>query len=345
MGTWLVWSLAVYGPHTTFASNSTVTLSHQYAGSTAEKVFSNLIDTIVPLVVRNPDLLGRFGEQRSSGAIRDYFFVFYQVNAIFAMGLVGGPVVLWLTYRALRRRRQQRRPQPASRSKSRARRPAPKVPQTRAATTPEQRFWQVLIAAGVVLGVAVVGERDPLGVGHLTLLSLQVVGLSMLAAAIPWRRGILTMVILAGCTVDFSFGVLLQAHVEGLENDARGNVFPGLDFTGAAIHATPPGPDALSSSAWNNWFEKHQLAAYDGWLRGLERRYGNLPAFQKTVPDYRKNIARIRSDDAKTWQGWFTGHGGEAVFLGDHVAAWSAVFQILLVALFLGLAGRVYWRA
>jgi hypothetical protein len=33
------------------------------------------------------------------------------------------------------------------------------------------------------------------------------------------------------------------------------------------------------------------------------------------------------------------------VFLGDHAAGWSAAAMALLVMLFLGLAGRVYWRS
>jgi hypothetical protein len=55
-------------------------------------------------------------------------------------------------------------------------------------------------------------------------------------------------------------------------------------------------------------------------------------------------VQKAAADDAKEWQGWFGHHGGEVEFLGDHVAGWSAALQGLLVALFLGLAGRVYWR-
>jgi hypothetical protein len=167
----------------------------------------------------------------------------------------------------------------------------------------------------------------------------------MLAAVIPWRRGTLALLILAGCAVDFSCGVLLQAHVEGLENSAQSTPFPGMEFTGAAIQSARPGPDALSPSAWNNWFEKHQLSVYDMWLRDLDRRYSNLPAYRAMMPDYRKTVEKARLDDAKTWQGWFARHRGEAEFLGDHVGNWSAVFQILLVVLFLGLTGSVYRRA
>ena len=341
VGTWLCWSLAVYGPRITFLSNSTVTSSQQYGGSTLEKIASNVFDTIVPLAVRDPDMLGRFGGQRTSAYVRDWVFVFYQLNAIFGMGLVGGPLVVWLAYRALRRKR----PPAAAQPRAKPKRPAAKVPPERVPVTPQQLFWRILIAAGLVLGIAVVGERDALGVGHLTLLSLQVVGLSMLAAVVPWRRGTLAMVILAGCAVDFSFGVLLQAHVESLENDAQGAVFPGMVFTGTSIQSAQAGPDALSLSAWNNWFEKHQVEVYDRWFRDLNRQYGHLPEFQAMLPSYKETVEKVLADDATTWQGWFGHHDGEVVFLGDHAAGWSAAAMALLVMLFLGLAGRVYWRS
>jgi hypothetical protein len=339
VGTWLVWSMAVYGAKMTFGSNTTVTSSAQYKGSTVEKIASNLFDSVVPAAVREPALLAGFKGQRTAGAVRDWFFIFYQVNVIFAMGLVGGPLVLWLAYRALLRRQEVVAP-----AKTKSKRPARKAATVAATATAEQVFWRILIAAGVLLGVAVVGERDPLGVGHLTLLALQVVGITAIAALMPWRRNVLTAVILVGCAVDFSFGVLLHAHVEGLENSAQEAVFPGMEFTGRAIQGIPPGPEALSASAWNNWFEKHQLSIYDVWLRELQQKSGNLPAFQAMLPDYRKTVENVTANDTKAWQGWFQRHGGDAELLGDHVAAWSAAFQGLLVALFLGLAGVVYWR-
>jgi len=336
VGTWLLWSLAVFGTHITFASNSTVTSSQKYAGSTGEKIFSNLFDTIVPAVVREPDLLLPFRDQRTDGYIRDWFFLFYQVNAIFAMGLVGGPLVLWFSYRALQRRRA------SAPQKTRAKRPAAKTAQTIIGATPEQIFWRILIAAGVVLGVAVVGERDSLGVGHLTLLALQTVGLSMLAAVIPWRRNVLTFVLLAGCLVDFSCGVLLQAHVESLDNTAQEAVFPGVDFVGGRIMGTGHGPDALSNSAWGNWFTKHRIAAYDWWLADLTQRYSKDPAFQAVLPAYAGQQEKERASDARMWQGWFTHHGGEVKFIADHLAGWSTVLQMALVVMFLGLIGGVY---
>jgi hypothetical protein len=337
VGTWILWSVAVYGGGLTFTSNSSVKSSQEYAGSTVVKIAANLVDTIVPVIARQPSLLDDYAGQRAAGAVRDWFFVFYQVNVVFGMGLVGGPLAVWLAYRALRRRRAS----PAAQPRTRPGKPAVKVPPAAPATA-EQRFWRILIAGGVLLGVAVVGERDPLGAAHLTMLALQAVGLSLLAAAAPRRRGTLAIVILAGCALDFSCGVLLQAHVESLENTAQSTVFPGMEFAGGAIRAAPPSPDALSHVAWNNWFAKHQIAALYRWARDLDRRYGSDPAYQNAAREYRANMQKSLSDDDAVWQGWFRNHGGEAVFLGDHAACWSIAAQGLLAALFLLLAGGVY---
>ena len=346
LGTWLLWSVHVYGTHVTLASNSSVTASQKYAGSTGGKIAANLLDSLIPVAVRDPDLLSGLKEQRAAGTVRDWAFLFYQVNAIFGMGLAGGPVALWLAFRALRGKPQKQAIAPGKSGK----RGKPKGRPTplRAAMTAEQRFWLILIVAGLILGIAVVGERDPFGVAHLTMLSLQAVGLSMLAALIPWRRRTLAILVLAGCTVDFSLGVFLQARVEGLDNTAGSTVFPGMEFADGQIETVLPGPAVLSKSAWNNWFVKHQLAVYGWWLEALNRQNGNNPAFQALVPQFQKAEAKTRLDDLAHWQGWFGRHGGEVEFLGDHVAGnsgWGTnVAAVTVLALFLVLMGAVYRR-
>jgi hypothetical protein len=340
LGTWLIWSMAVYGAHTTFASNTTVTSSQGYAGSNAGKIAANLYYSIVPIVVRRPALLNRFEQPNAAGKLRDQAFIFYQVNAIFGMGLVGGPLVLWLAYRALRRNRQ---PAPA-RPPARGKRPPRKVPPPAARAYPERQFWLILIAGGLLLGIAVVGERDPLGVAHLTLLALQAVGLSMLAAVVPWRRRSLAILLLAGCTVDFSLGVLLHARVEGLENSAQATVFPGVEFVNGQVRTAAPGAQALSDSARTNWYVKNRLALPAQWLVELQQRYGNYAAFQRIRPQLDAQLERMRSDDARIWQGWFGRHGGHLEFLGDHLAD-SSVGSVLLSMLFLCLACGVLLRS
>jgi hypothetical protein len=306
-----------------------VTSSQEYQGSNLEKIAANLYFSVVPVVAREPDLLKHFDQPNTAGKVRDWTFIFYQVNAIFGMGLVGGPLILWLAYRELRRQHAPQIAAPgasaAAPQTARRKRPpgkvrkAGKAPEGGAGAASERRFWLVLIVAGVLLGIAVVGERDPLGVAHLTLLALQALGLSMLAAVIPWRRRSLAILLLAGCAVDFSLGVLLQARIE-----------------------------TLSNSASQNWYFKHRIALHTRWLAELEQRHGSDPAFRKILPNLTSQIATLRSDDAHDWQGWFGRHGGEIEFLGDRIAnrfgPMTGVGTALLVGLFLGLAGIVVLR-
>ncbi len=67
------------------------------------------------------------------------------------------------------------------------------------------------------LGIAVVGERDLMGVAHLTLLPIELLGITMLAAAFPWRRGLAVMIV-AGCVFDFALGIFLHRRVQHLDN-------------------------------------------------------------------------------------------------------------------------------
>jgi hypothetical protein len=360
LGTWLFWSLAVYGEQITFASNTTVTFSQEYEGSTAGKMAANLLDTIVPIVMRDPALLEKYDQPNAAGQLRDNAFIFYQVNAIFGMGLAGGPLVIWLLYRALRRRRVEpaaQAPAPrAVRPAARGKRQIAKVPAriTGALGSPGapavREFWLILIVCSALLGIMVVGERDPQGVGHLTLLSLQAMGLTLLAAAIPWQHRPLAIplpaiLLLAGCAVDCSLGVLLQARMENLENTAQTTVFPEMEFADGAIQTAAPGPSALSRSAWRNWYGKHMFAINSKWLEQLGKRYGNDPSIQGILSQMADRVASVRSDDATMWQGWFGRHGGEAVFLGDHLPGWGAnAATAMLAMMVLGLAVRVTLR-
>ena len=62
-----------------------------------------------------------------------------------------------------------------------------------------------------------VGERDVNGLAHLTLLPMEMIGLTWLAANFCLRRWV-AWLILAGALVDFPLGVMLHARMENLEN-------------------------------------------------------------------------------------------------------------------------------
>jgi 4-amino-4-deoxy-L-arabinose transferase-like glycosyltransferase len=316
LATWFGWSAAVYGPRVTFQSNTSVTASQGYQGNNLLKIGANLVDSIVPYVLRGGLM---YTEQSNpAGILRDNAFGFYQVNLIFGMGLVGGPFVVWLLWGFVRRR---------------------------ARGVPEWRFWRVMIPCAVIVGIAVVGERDHFGSAHLTLIPLEVLGLSLIAAAFPWRR-VAAIAVLAGCIVDFSLGVFLQARIEALENTPQRTVFTAAVVPAYGLFQMgSPTRDGLSEGAWENWVVKHRFALYRRFLGTLAQN----PASDATVRDVASRAqTRLQQglyEDAIRWQGWWRRHGYTLEFLGDDVAGPSgegaAVPQAILVVLFLTLMGAL----
>ena len=344
--TWFGWSLAVYGAEGTLLSNSTVKSSQQYPGSTLAKISLNLFDTVVPNLLRNPDELRILDQPSAIGLLRDRMFALYQLNLLFNMGLVGGPLVLWLLYRTLRRSKSRALvAAPASRPKRRAHRsaakPAVKVSvASRTAAGRERRFWMAAIVCGVVLGVAAVGERDAKGVPHLTLLPLVALGLTMLAATLPWQKTAFALLVVAGCVADFSLGVFLNARVQSEENTAQKTVFGGLTFQGGQFGEAMP-PDSLSSTAWENWYRKHLYAMTGRWLEEMPQRYAADPAFESQWPLAKANLDRQRLEATRDWYGWWGRNGGEVQFIGDRVAgpdgSGTNLATAVLLALFAGM--------
>jgi hypothetical protein len=212
LATWFAWSVKVYGAKTTFGSNTSVTFSQQYQGSNLEKIALNLYDSIVPGAFRGQPQT--FPQANPDGYTRDVAFVWYQLNLVFGMGTVSGLVVLWLLYRRLVRGNALR----------------------------EKVFWRWMVPFCVVVGIAVVGERDPNGVPHLTLLSIEVLGLTWLAANFRHFPQSVQFLLIAACCVDFYFGVFLEARMESLENNPGLVEFPDPRFVGGRFFFAGDGP-------------------------------------------------------------------------------------------------------
>ena len=207
--TWFGWSIATYGAHVTFASNTSVTSSAVHSGSNLKKIVANIYDSVVPRVFREPSSIHQWDQPNLARVVRDNAFIFYQTNVIFGMGLTSGPLVLGLLYGVFRHSHGR---------------------------SVERLFWLAMIPFCVVVGIAVVGERDHWGAAHLTLLSLEVLGISMLVASFPLRR-VAGVALIVGCIVDFSLGVFLHVRMENIVNSAQRTVLPvgvlpGLTFLG-----------------------------------------------------------------------------------------------------------------
>jgi hypothetical protein len=300
----------------TFQSNTSVTSAREYQGNNLSKIGANLADSIVPYLLRNG--LAYTGQPNPAGVLRDNAFGFYQVNLIFGMGLVGGPLVLWLLWGFVRR---------------------PSAPPR------EWRFWRVLIPVCVLVGMVVVGERSPFGAAHLTLIPLEILGLSLVAAAFPWRRAA-AIAVVAGCLVDFSLGVFLQARVEALENTPRQTVFTaGLNPQYGGFQMGAPTPDGLSESAWENWFFKHRFALCRRFLDRLAAYPPANDAEREVASRAQAQLQRHLREDATYWQGWWQRHDYTLAFLGDDLAGESGdgavVPQSVLMILFLALMGAL----
>jgi hypothetical protein len=312
--TWFGWSTAAYGLKGTFASNTSITASQQYEGSNAAKIVGNIIDSLRPRALYDPTLIPVFDQPYALGSIRDRSFIIYQTNLIFCMGAIGGPLVVWFVIAAFRG------------GKGRG---------------AERNFWLMLIAFSLLIGLAVVGERDYFGVAHLTLLPMELLGITLLAARFLTRR-LVTWLITAGCAFDFTMGVFLQAHIQHLDNNAEHTYFTGMTFSNelGQFQIGAPGPDSLNAGAWGNWMGKHQLRLSETWLRAGEAYHGGDASLEPAKANLRASIADHLKEDDLYWNGWYRRHGGEITMLGDHFGG-SEVPSVLLVLAAAGLLWKM----
>jgi hypothetical protein len=314
LATWFAWSFKVYGTKTTLASNTSISTAEKDPGKNFQKIAANVFDTIVPVWIRGD--APPWDQANSDGRLRDQAFVFYQLNLIFALGAVGGPLALWLLYRRLIQGTPER----------------------------ERLFWRILIPACIVIGIAVVGERDRLGVPHLTLLALQIAGLTMLASAFPDLPAVVRVAILAGCCVDFGLGVFLHARIESLENTPRAVVFPEVIYQGSGqFGMAQPTMRSLSEHAFGNWMMKRRDELFARWLRDLPRGHENDIHFRVNWPQVQQQLVTGLKQDATAWGGWRGRNGGALEHLGDRVAGPSGNGTNVATALFLAMFAGCLW--
>jgi 4-amino-4-deoxy-L-arabinose transferase-like glycosyltransferase len=192
---WFAWSVAQYGWHATFLSNSSVTTLGKWQGSHVVKIALNLRDTVLPPQVRG--FRGSLFRQSSRwGALRDQCFLLYQINLPLALGSVGCVAVAREALRA-----------------------------ARAAEPRDRRFWTLALAGFVVLSVAVYGDREHYGIVHICLQSVVLCGLAFLASRWGGLGRGWQMALVIGWTADFCLGIALQFAVEDFAIDRW--LFPG----------------------------------------------------------------------------------------------------------------------
>jgi hypothetical protein len=302
--TWFGWSMAVYGVKPTFASNTSITATKQIQGSNLAKIVGNTMDSIVPRISYDPAQVHLFDQPYAPAVVRDNVFLLYNTNLILSMGVIGGPLVVCFLIAAFR----------SGKGKGR-----------------ERNFWLMLIGFSLVIGLAVVGERDYFGSAHLTLLPLELLGLTFLATRFFSRRWIAYLIV-AGCAIDFSMGIFLHARVQHLDNTAERTYFTGLSFGNGQFLIGAPGRDSLNMAAWRNWLAKHQMAVCRNWLALGESFRPGDPALDQAKVDLRAAIAERLKEDETVWHGWYGRHGGEFELIGDHFGGSDATSVLLALA-------------
>jgi hypothetical protein len=195
---WFLWSIHRFGVHRTFLSNTTVSMMQRAPGNPLVNMVLNFRDSLIPIQLRG--FHGTLFKQDSSwGALRDDFFLIYQLNPLLALGCVGWLVVV-----------------------------VQAVKVARASARPDVVFWTASLAAIVVLSFATYGDRDHYGIGHICLQSTVLAGVAFLASrwgslTRGWRAALVT-----GCVFDAVFGIALQLGVEDFAFDRW--LTPGRPF-------------------------------------------------------------------------------------------------------------------
>jgi 4-amino-4-deoxy-L-arabinose transferase-like glycosyltransferase len=300
---WFGWCVATFGFAGSFmpAVNTSVGYKYNAQESYLLKTLANLFDAIVPHPLRDWALVQAWGQPNTLGYLRDNLFLTYQVSLVFTLGLVGGPLVWWLVFRALRRYR-----------------------------TPVRTFWLALIPFAIAACFVLAGERDYFGQAHIVLISMMAIGLTLLAANFTRRRAI-ALAIVAGCAVDFSLGIFLQTRVEHLENTPTSMPFTRIQVGPTVMDIAPANADTLSRVSGGNWFRKHQYALAEKWLRGLATVYPDGRGLTPAQISARDALSGIIRQDATMFGGWYKRHQGELTFFGDHFGD-SDFTSLLLLA-------------
>jgi hypothetical protein len=315
LATWFGWSLNTYGSKATLASNSSVIDAQRSDHGALSRIAGNLLGTTIPAILSNPGSLSMFNQPNKWGELRDNAFVVYQTNLIFGMGLFGGPLVLCLLYQWLRSGR---------------------------AHSSGRIFWPAFILVSAVLGIAVVGESGVTGVAHLTLLPLDALGITLIAASFPWKRLVAGMLI-AGCLADFSLGIFLNVRIQSLDNSPQKIIYDDkIRVSNDQVSTGESTPDLPGNTAWLNWFWKNRDRLFTSWINYLES-HPQTPAIQRVVARFSAELG----NDVRNFGGWYGRHGGRFTFIGDDVRGPSFegidIPTVLFLLLFLGLM-RAFWR-
>ena len=180
---WFAWSLFNIGATRTFASNTTALSAEGRTVAENTVVFlQNTRDTLIPHPFRQatPDPVGP--QASPAGRARDFFFNLYQINLPLMFGFGGVGALLTLLAR-----RGFLRPS-----------------------------WLIAITAGILIGIGVHTTRDGLGLGHICLQPLVLLGLARVAAFLSEKPALGATLWGLGATLDLALGIVLSFALQSL---------------------------------------------------------------------------------------------------------------------------------
>ena len=217
LGTWFGYSISSYGRGTVTSTTSYFEAAEFTAGQNVAKIAANIGDSVVPHLIRGVGVQG-FGPGLFWGPIRDAAFKLYQFNLLFGLGSLGS---ILLVFGLLSMRKESRRER-----------------------SPERAFWPLFAFFCLVVGIAVQGERYDLGLTHITLQPLVLIGITFLAGRFcDWPIGVRWLA-WSGLVIDLLFGIALHFGFQCLTFGAHRAIPGRWGITSR---------DLLVGSVWANW--------------------------------------------------------------------------------------------
>jgi hypothetical protein len=188
LSTWFAWSLAVFGWHDTFLSNTTAAAAAGTSASeTLNKFLHNLFVTFIPHPLHYA-LPPTFWEILPLAKLRDYYFLMSQDTLPMMIGVTGGVIAIVVLVRRLWRAW----PKNASAG----------------------RFWIFFLATSTIIAIATNPDRTVFGCAHVVLQPLALIGVTLLASALPFVSRPVVVFWTIGCITDYALGILLNFHLQ-----------------------------------------------------------------------------------------------------------------------------------
>ncbi len=182
--TWFGWAIHTFGATTTFTGNTALALAPDGSfGERAGRALMNTWHTISPYhhVGLGHPLLA----QRSDwGLLRDGWFLGYQLKLPWALGSIGGACLVWLFWRQ------------------------PGIPPT--------RFGVLLTLGAILFGTVTHSIPDRLGLTHIALQPLVLLGLAWLASHAAHLPQFMKVFWALGLLLDLAMGILLHFGVQSI---------------------------------------------------------------------------------------------------------------------------------